>query len=148
MRVGEDVKVNAAEVGGVCKKSREDVRTLSLVRKDDRILMIQANAYAWNGLQFGLCPLYWIFEWVACILFLLRSIKLAKHRMLENGKDSFLCWQRDAILDIHLLLASGNRGVRSRSQSTVSVCRCMEQSTAETTACGITQLQVTTTYEG
>ena len=46
MRVGEDVKVNATEVGGVCKKSRDDVRTLSLVRKDDRILMIQANAYA------------------------------------------------------------------------------------------------------
>ena len=111
MRVGEDVKVNAAEVGGVCKKSKEDVRTLSFVRKDDRILMIQANAYAWNGLQFGLCPLYWIFEWVACILFLLRSIKLAKHRMLEDGKDSFLCWQRDAILASCFL---GTRGVRSQ----------------------------------
>ena len=47
----------------------------------------------------------------------------------------------------YLLLGTEDRGVRSRSQSTVSVCRCMEQSTAETTACGITQLPVTTTCE-
>lgn len=50
MRVGEDVKVNATQVSGVCNRSRNDVRTLSLVRKDDRMLMIQANAYAWNGI--------------------------------------------------------------------------------------------------
>jgi len=53
MPVGEDVKVNATE-GGVCTRNR-DVRTLSLVRKEDRILMMEANAHSWNGIKFEMC---------------------------------------------------------------------------------------------